>query len=378
MQHVNHDASPLVAIGIVSAAPYLQRRDAVRDTWLRYPEIGSGEIVARFVVARPLNEREAATAQAEAQKTGDMIVFRTGVSGRVWSPLHTAFRWLQHAASNVPFRDAQYIAKMDDDAYLIIPEFARHLRQMRNVPQTAPQRNVYAGIFYYAAYMPNSFTEVGAGYTLLTANQNNGECIRAGTCEGSFPFTTGSMQLISRPLAHALASAPTTAAHIESSKPLVKDTRRSAAYEDVWMGYALWSLLHVRDLTLVNLDRFNYYFDQRTKPTMKNTTILVHMTTKPGRNTLEREKFLGERIHAAHRFALRQHCASNGTLACNTFHPPSCRRNTNFTALCLNRAQRYLSKYSYACSLSPDRRVCPNGQAYEILERSPRTNTSKP
>ena len=357
---------PLAAIGLVSAVANHARRSAVRDTWFRSPECVSGEIVSRFVIARPADAHAAASLDAEAVSAGDLVVLQTGVSGRVWSPLHTTFRWLQYAASTAPFLEAQYVAKMDDDVYLVVPELVGHLRQMRAVPHTSPSGNVYYGMFYWTSYTPADFMHRGSTYDMLTANRASAACIRSAACEGSFPFTTGSMQLLSRSLARTLASAPATAAHIETSRSMVNMPRRTPAFEDVWMGYALYALLPaVTNITLVGIDRYNYYFDQRTKPTMKNTTMLVHFATKT------KESQLALRIHAAHNFSMRQHCASSGTLGCGSFRTPRCgsrSENASFVQFCQQRTRRYKTKYGAVCSMRPDFSVCSNhGASYPIL-----------
>ena len=141
--------------------------------------------------------------------------------------------------------------------------------------------------------------------------------------------------------------------------------RSTPAFEDVWMGYALYALLPaVTNITLVGLDRFNYYFDQSTKPAMKNTTMLVHFNTKT------RESQLGVRIRAAHNFSMRQHCASSGTLGCGSFWTPRCGSrtgNATFVQFCQQRTRRYKAKYHASCSIRPDYSVCSNGPSYPIL-----------
>ena len=109
-------------------------------------------------------------------------------------------------------------------------------------------------------------------------------------------------------------------------------------------------------MTLVGLDRFNYYFDAKTRPTMKNTTMLVHLAGNKD----------GGRLKYAHAFATRQHCTSSGELQCKPFSTPRCPRN-NRTLVCQQRARRYKRMYSSRCSLRPDPRVCAKGESYPIL-----------
>ena len=252
-------------------------------------------------------------------------------------------------------------------AYLYVPEFVRHLRLMQAHPDTAPTRNVYYGVFFYTSYETESYIHHGSTYDLLTANKASGACRLAGQCEGAFPFTTGSMQLISRPLARALGSSSRAAAHIERSRAQVmaKPPRTTPAYEDVWMGFAIFALLEsVSNVSIVQLDRFNYAFDTHHWPVMKNTTILVH---QPSLKDVTR-------IMAAHQFALRQHCSSNGVLGCLPFAVPRCPRSSdaNRTKLCLRNVRRYQRKYAATCGIRPDFERCPKSQLYQILPPRPK------
>ena len=366
----------LASLGIVSAAPYHSRRNALRRTWMRYEECTSGAVLARFVVAQPSDAQDASTLDSEAANAGDLVILRTGVSGRDWSPLHTTFRWLQYASTTAPFRNAQYIGKMDDDVYLVIPEMVRHLQQMRASPQTSPDAWVYYGVMYWTSYFPDSFLHTGSGYDMLMANKASKSCIRANrdgigaACVGSFPFTTGSMQLLSHSLALTLSSATATGAHINHSRALLEQPRKLPAFEDVWMGYALHSLLpSVRNVTLVNVDRFNYYDDGKARPTMKNTTILVHLAAVKDQ----------ARIQHAHMFATRHHCASNGVLSCSPFKTPRCLNGAdgNPDSWCSKRAAAYRSKYGWSCLISPNRSVCPNGPHHPILPPKAEAKKSK-
>ena len=372
------DAAPLVALGIMSAAAYRQRRDALRQTWLTYPEVTSGTILARFVVARPtqppvlrsnapsasaltspglLHRSETAALNEEARTSGDVTLLTTGVSGRVWSPLHTTFGWFRLAATTRPFRDAPYVAKMDDDAFLNAPEYVRLLDLVRRSPLTAPPRDVYLGVLFWGTYRPKLFLNHLFAYQLLGANKRSAECIRDGTCVGAFPFTTGSMQLLSQQLARRLAGSALAAEHIESSRPLLGAARKQSAFEDVWLGYALYSLVpSAQNITIVGIDRFSYYFDQTTRPMMTNSTILVHLAGDKD----------GRRIKHVYNFSQRQHCASNGALDCVPFKAPRCPQGPYY-ALCQNRSLIYHAKYSSVCNLRPDYERCPKSRLYATV-----------
>ena len=123
------------------------------------------------------------------------------------------------------------------------------------------------------------------------------------------------MQLLSQQLARRLAGSALAAEHIESSRPLLGAARKQSAFEDVWLGYALYSLVpSAQNITIVGIDRFSYYFDQTTRPMMTNSTILVHLAGDKD----------GRRIKHVYNFSQRQHCASNGALDCVPFKAPRC------------------------------------------------------
>lgn len=150
---------PIAALGVLSSAAYQPRRQLMRMTWLRSEELErSHSILARFVIALPedvpipraipaatiartsvacpdmkRNEKEPiAAALAEAASHGDITFLHTNVSSsRVWSPLHTTWRWFLYATQHHPFDRAHFIAKMDDDVYLHVPELTAHLQQVR-------------------------------------------------------------------------------------------------------------------------------------------------------------------------------------------------------------------------------------------------------
>ena len=84
--------SPLAAIGIVSAPPHQHRRNALRGTWLRYPECSSGEVLARFVLAMASDAQDRESINVEAASAGDLLLL--GLS----SP--ASFGWLRQVFQN--------------------------------------------------------------------------------------------------------------------------------------------------------------------------------------------------------------------------------------------------------------------------------------
>ena len=68
-----------------------------------------------------------ATEQAEHQ---DLLLIPSNHTSRAFTPLLVTFRWFMLATSEPPYREAQFIAKLDDDVYLHVPEFASHLQSV--------------------------------------------------------------------------------------------------------------------------------------------------------------------------------------------------------------------------------------------------------
>eukprot|EP00966_Prymnesium_polylepis_P299081 6910628-Prymnesium_polylepis.2 len=147
---------PIAALGVLSSAAYQSRRDLLRMTWLnRSDRVES--ILARFVIAVPNNvpipeeapvhrvrsralsapgvcpdmkrssKDPVAAVLIEAARHGDVTLLHTNVSNsRVWSPLHSTWRWFLHATQHRPFSRAHFIVKMDDDASFIFRSLRRN------------------------------------------------------------------------------------------------------------------------------------------------------------------------------------------------------------------------------------------------------------
>jgi hypothetical protein len=127
----------LAALGVLSALPNRQRRDAVRATWMRVPTAAT--FVIRFVVGwHPAMPETALELQREQRDNSDDMILlpNNATSKRAWAPLVSLFRWLCHASSEEPYRSAAFVAKLDDDVYVHLPELAAHLRLMQSASPT--------------------------------------------------------------------------------------------------------------------------------------------------------------------------------------------------------------------------------------------------
>lgn len=122
------DVAPLASVGVISALPYTYRRDAVRETWARFPEVANGSVLLRFVVACTPNPDESADVICLPQRG-------KGASSRVTAPLLTTWQWLTYAVKHAPHRASRFVIKADDDAYIQISSLASLMSLMvREVP----------------------------------------------------------------------------------------------------------------------------------------------------------------------------------------------------------------------------------------------------
>ena len=99
-----HDR-PLATIGVLSAAPYVYRRNAVRETWMRFDEIKRRTVLATFVVtySTAAFRSGSATPPPADAISGDLLWMPTnGSLGRLVAPLVTSFLWYRHATRKAP------------------------------------------------------------------------------------------------------------------------------------------------------------------------------------------------------------------------------------------------------------------------------------
>ena len=361
------------ALGIVSAPQYKERRDQLRSTWLSSPHAArsSGDFLCRFVIAWPTvsvaehgkrvpRGNTSADLESERERHKDMLVFASRATGRTWGPIVTTYLWFTHAARTLARTPCAYVGKLDDDVYVGLGTLLAQLRLVRT--QLGESAHVYYGATYWTMYSPEHFQHVGSRYVCSpcaraeTARRTVGvgrarESARAWRrysyalvaqagdvaqtcagaagpvrrpngsrpflqwqCVGPFPFTTGSMQMISSGLLELLAASPGAAAHIERAVALANTDgadgkrRRAPAYEDVWLGYAVRALLPADTrVHIVHLDKPAYYHD-RWGLTLPSSTFLYHSMPK-----------IGPRIAAVASFSAKYHCdGAPALLECST------------------------------------------------------------
>lgn len=228
-------------------------------------------------------------------------------------------------------------------------------------------------------------------------------CLEDGRCRGPFPFTTGSLQLLSRDLAAEIASSQAARDHVElvvaqlapegsvygnGSVAMRSEAARSEArsvaarrkvayprvpaYEDVWLGYAVHSLLPRlpnRTVTLVALEPATYTYDDWGF-IVRNSSMVLHWKTSSGNVSR-----LALRLQLAHSLVQGGHCATQPVLACERADPllRVCARRWRsdafgFTAHSRRNEKSYTTQRYLACGLLPSLR-CGASLEYEKLQQ---------
>eukprot|EP00908_Phaeocystis_cordata_P025433 Transcript_7881.p1 GENE.Transcript_7881~~Transcript_7881.p1 ORF type:complete len:381 (-),score=38.81 Transcript_7881:45-1187(-) len=300
---------PLITLGVLSAADYQCRRAAIRNSWVQYPEVDSGEVLVRFLSA--VGPDPPAKLVVESKQFGDVVMLQTNVTSRNIGPMLTVYRWLQYASVELPYSRAHYVAKLDDDGFVHVPEMVAHLRLLRDMGKPF----VYYGIFYYTAWQVYNHRVGVSAYTIGQARHANGRCTREGNCSQAFGFAAAPAQIIGLDLATALAASPRAMTYTQGSRAILDDPKKNKTFatEDSFLGYAIHDLLPegFTGVTLAKIDRYGYTFDDWGF-FMKPTTIFFHDKMK--------SRF---RMRAAWLYARDQACPTNVSLECGRRNPRS-------------------------------------------------------
>ena len=249
----------LLALGIISAPMYKDRRLAMRASWMTWPNTldGNGSrITVRFVVrGQHTSQALGAALYSEQQQYGDMLVVAVPWNeSRLRGPVLSLAAWLRHATR--AYASARFIAKCDDDAYINAPQLERVLA---SVSAAEPMASgwLYLGVLKWFHWFPHIFERSGFGdsfYASLKAGEGCRNKTRAeesckhagcGACLGPFPFASGFLILLGGRLARALSRSPLLNEDVrrlrnapgfarENGKPQYK------VMEDIWLGSVLY------------------------------------------------------------------------------------------------------------------------------------------
>ena len=252
-------AAPLVAIGIVSAPEYLERRAACRASWLGWPNVGPGRALTVHFVVRALHAPASVDRLLQLEQAAHGDVLRVLVKWnetRLRGPVLSVNAWLTHAVQHLGHY--RFIAKMDDDAYLNAPRIERVVRDaMAAAP--SPSR-IYLGPMSWFHWYPAIFERSGFGWSYTMSWSMGRHCRNVttaeerckhrgcGPCLGPFPFASGFLAVLSTPLAaemlagNAVKDDDLRRLQQATSLPTRTGGEQIKVMEDIWLG----SLLHRR------------------------------------------------------------------------------------------------------------------------------------
>lgn len=339
------DATSIAAIGVFSAASFRERRTSARATWLHAHHDGLGFLV-RFVIATTGDEQQRnSSILDEAFAFGDMVLLQTNITTRDWGPYLLMYEWLRHATTALPFRHASFVAKLDDDGYIHLPELALHLQSI----QRAALPNVFYGNIMWTSWHMRNHHHIGSSQYPQNANrmfmgsQGPHQACGNHSCARPFPYATAPFQCLGHDLAKALATSERAAASVRSTREAMMQPgpkRGPPLFEDAWLGFAVQSLLPPRwhgHVTIVRLHK-SFVFDHYGLK-LDNFTCLVHDWSKHP-----------IRMRWVHRYSTSHHCQSNASLECLAV--------TFQTNGYLATAGGWGGRYGIECSLRPFNHSC--------------------
>ena len=222
----------------VHTSPLTQvRRDAIRKTWARGYSATSNSTLACFVVGAggsrvpPELRRQL---EAENRAHGDLLVLPNVEDGHCHITVEKAHAWWAWAAgTSVP-----HIARVDDDTFVHTPNL------MSAVTPLACHRYLVFGVLAYVGYNPSTFRKCGFSWQLKDVNRSKWKrygCDVNGAHQ-PFLFPSGMLQVLSLPVARAVAESASVQAFVRRATELI-DLSDWDRTEDVALGFWLSQLL---------------------------------------------------------------------------------------------------------------------------------------
>ena len=373
---------PFVAIGIISAPTFIERRAAIRATWLSHCSIGR-EIAARFVI-RALNAPPPLDRLLSSETLDFGDVFRAQSvpwnETRLRGPVLSLHAWLRHAVGTFP--RTPFVAKVDDDSYVQPAELAVLARAVS--ASVGPERPVYLGVFTYFSWFPTIFERSGYGWSYgqalgarwcsnatFVARTCGDNC---GLCVGPFPFGSGFLLLLSRSLAGHLLESPGVdddLARLRRAKtlPTRKGGVQEKVMEDIWLGSALFRFPPPNPVAYVNILGGGVTSDDWALNTLRSA-LLVHIKGKVTGQVLAVHDFMQSADHCA-QSSLQSGCAAFGQVGDAGAGPAQARR----APVCyLGGARQRAAPRGAKCRLALNGRDA----APDVAERAARSRRDRP
>ena len=281
----------LIALGILSAPEYVERRSAMRSSWLKLirPHL---RMAYRFVVrcgCVPEPAKHIADwAEADLLRVHNICLSET----RVRAPILLLDSWLRFALTS--YNRAVWVAKLDDDVWLRPQAIAAMLAATSTMysPGQASTRRfepspyVFLGAIQFSSW--RDWRGVGFAYQRFVARPVPGAV-------GPFAFAAGYFIVLSRGLAALVVESSAIAAEVARVRSLVLPARRKLVFEDVWLGAMVYQ--HVKlpkphPLVLVDLQNRARIVADYDGMRMQTTALVWHNRMKePSRMRLIDERF---------------------------------------------------------------------------------------
>ena len=254
----NETAPPLVAIGVISAPHFVERRDSLRASWMGSSLVGRGRPVRVLFVVRAQGIPSSFECQLAVEQRQNDDIARAAVpwnESRLRGPVLSLAAWLEFAAKE--FHATPFVAKMDDDAYLHVADLLVLLRTAQAKGPSPHADLTYMGSMSWFHWHPAIFERSGFGYTFDEAWRMGRSCRNVtvaerrcrhagcGACVGPFPFAAGFLVILSTPLAAALARSPglqSDLTALRAAPQLVsrQGRKQGKLMEDIWLGSLLY------------------------------------------------------------------------------------------------------------------------------------------
>ena len=257
-----------IVMGVATGPGNRKRRDAIRQTWMRWPSVGKTVVVCFAVGRRQLATATLAALDAEASEFGDLLFLPVsdGCVSMVSIGKAYAF-WRSASRMTSRARQPPMIAKADDDSFVNMPMLERLLEKLHCVPR------LYLGALAFTGFHPQYLRNCGFAWAGGGAYHKYG-CEATGA-HPPYPFALGQLQVLSTPLAATLAASPGASdlAATAESRPNVN------ANEDSAIGFMI---SHLPNVTYVSLGKSSWHnlgcfpTSGMYRQPARNVSIVVH------------------------------------------------------------------------------------------------------
>ena len=186
-------------VGIMSSPHKANRRNGIRQTWMRWPSVGQSVLIC-FVIGRmgPTAEH-LATLDIAAKEYGDILFLPKTPDGCSGQFMHIAkpYEWWRLATKMAAYLEAGVnIAKVDDDTLLHLPHLEAELHALRCVGP------LFYGQMVWCGFNPSTFKQCGWSWS-GGGNFHKYGCAKAGF-HPAMPYALGALEVLSTDVAKQL------------------------------------------------------------------------------------------------------------------------------------------------------------------------------